>query len=150
MNKRRVSFRVYPDRAKTCYYVVYIFRTEAEMFNHFQRTNIDPQMDTGKLDFLAVCQGWDRFTIEAGKRRKRHPEIGQILFCVGQMGAGIVSHELTHATTYWAGRRTKLRFADLHADKATDERYAWAQGHMVSQFWTKFWERRKQVKWLKA
>jgi len=146
---KRVSFRIYPDRAKSCYYVVHIFHTEAKMYEHFRRTNIDPG-HTGQLDFRAICQGWSRYTVRDDKRLKRHPEIGQILFWAGNMGAGVVSHELTHATTYWAGRRTRLPLGELYSNRVADERYAWALGHLVAQFWTKYWQRRKRARWLKA
>lgn len=69
---------------------------------------------------------WD----DNGKR----PFMGEICFHVAAINAGVVSHEMTHATVYWALRKG-LELGKIHEPNDIDEKIAWTQGYMVSQFW---------------
>jgi hypothetical protein len=146
----RVSFRVYCDdrkRKHRRYYTVYIFTTRAAMFEHFKRTNIGVQWRKGycvrKMNFHAIAQHWQVIP-------RRSPEnIGQILFYAGYIGAGVVTHEMSHAAVYYA-KHVKLDIARIYNSKRIDERFARMLGELVRQFWLKYWSATRRVAWLKS
>jgi hypothetical protein len=147
-DRQQIRFRVYCDREKRRYYDVRIFATKALMYEHFQKSNVDTEWQEGRyeatMNFEAIAQFWRRI----GKRCK--PEnIGQILFYASAIGSGTVSHEMTHAVIYWA-QYVKMNLAKLPTSKRIDERFAWAQGFLVTQFWRKFYRAQSRVAWLKT
>ncbi len=146
-----VHFRVYCDAAgKRRYYKVFIFRTEEQMYEHFKKTNTQSRWKRGgigKLNFVAVCQGYRRYDVK--RRGRLLPDIGQILFTADRLGAGVVSHEMTHAVIYWADTHTKIDLAKIASSTRTDERIALVQGNLVNQFWSKFYKACERVAWAK-
>jgi hypothetical protein len=145
--RQQIQFRVYCDAQHRRYYNVFIFATKELMYAHFAKTNAHTQWRDGRFDmkmnFEAIAQFWRRL-------KKRTPEnIGQILFYAGGFGGGVVSHEMTHATIYWA-EYVKMDLAKLPTSKRIDERFAWAQGFLVSQFWDNFYKAEKHRDWLKG
>src|SRR5207248_1736696 len=62
-------------------------------------------------------------------------QFGVILFYTNSSArSGVVSHEMTHATTYfWKALRLKRK--NIFKDAWADERFAWIQGNLVAQYW---------------
>lgn len=94
-----------------------------------------------KTDFLAMTNHWTTVHIAENGKETIYPNCGQVLFCKNTLGAGIVSHEMTHAALYWHHRNTK-NFNPLENHKH-DEALAWTQGHLVNQFWRRYYAREK-------
>jgi len=126
-------FRVRVARPRNApYYRVLIFDSREAMIAFYDKQRrLSPGIGraSGRNGFLAQCNGW-----EAEYRgRKKTNCVGQVLFYKGQMGAGIVSHEMTHAAHYWLGQRW-----NDYRSHYRDEKLAWVQGWLVSQFWRNF------------
>ena len=73
---------------------------------------------------------------------------GIVVFCLPVFGAGVVSHEWTHAAHYELTRhrgRTSLPMRD-------HEKLAWLQGEFVRRFWCAFYRRLqlRRGKWVTA
>lgn len=152
--KDSLMFRVYPELAKSKrYYLVRIFRTK-ELMYAFAKQSPHYELPNSRgfklrFDFEAICTAFDRLERKGG-RWKRHHNIGHILFYTGGFGAGVVAHEITHATVYWAARHTRLNLARLRSDQNTDERFADVLGSMVAQFWSAYWRRCRKYTWLQS
>lgn len=148
----KTTFRVYCEKGKPFYYQVYIFDTIEAMQRHFTQTNRNVRWQRGasegRLGFEAIAQSWEREKYNGRKIAVRRTNIGQILFYAGNLGAGIVSHEMTHATTFWAHRTAKMDLSKLYSSRRIDERYAWVQGYLVAQFWTKTYRAAKRLAWI--
>lgn len=143
------KFKVYPGSNKGLYFSVYIFRTKDQMYDHFKQSNVDTewkQPGQDECDFTAITQSWMRYDITPDSEILK-PDMGRILFYSGGFDAGIVSHEMTHATLYWAIRK-RIKAASLYNDKNAEEKFCWAQGYLVNQFWTKFYSLQKKTSWL--
>lgn len=84
------------------------------------------------LNFEAQVNAWGA----SYRNGRRTGQVGQILLWLGGFGAGILSHEMTHAALYWVMRR---RRSIRKTDKRADELLAWTQGWLVTQFWRNFY-----------
>lgn len=73
-----------------------------------------------------------------GRQWKTSPQMGWIVFHSKHLGAGIVSHEMTHAAMYYLQLWRPQLFRRLQSSKKADEALAWVQGWLVMQFWRKF------------
>ncbi len=114
-------FRVYVGRH---FYEVGIFQTRREMRREADivASQVGLRQDNARTE--AVTTSWREFD---GHRRLRRT--GAILFYIGNVGSGIVSHEMTHAMFHWA----------RYNRRATEEKRAWVQGDLVRQFWKHFY-----------
>jgi hypothetical protein len=117
------------------YFTVLIFRDKEAMQRfHLEQAKLVPGVSRlYRFTALTRLWGWPAKPRFSGPR-----EIGQIQMYHGATGSGIVSHECTHAALYWFQRYSRWRLKDL-AKRAADERLAWVQGSLVSQFWRNFY-----------
>lgn len=135
-----VSFRLRPDPRRNEYYTVYIFKHKAAMQMYWQQVHRLIGLPLGG-DFEARCvayRSYDRRT------RKAKPDIGQVLFYKGFIGAGAVSHELTHATTYWC-KWNKAR-QRIFTSCRMEEQFATVQGRLVQGFWNRYYRYEERIK----
>jgi hypothetical protein len=65
------------------------------------------------------------------------PQIGVICFYLGEMDAGVVSHEMTHAAIYWF--EAEIGSCSLLNKPKHLEELCWVQGWLVTQFWARYW-----------
>lgn len=147
-----ITFRVYPERNRKLYYQVFIFPNRRQMYlfrdEQHRSGAIGYRKGHGKGSnrFLAICQSWitENFGPRGGMTLGR--SIGEILFAVPYIGAGVVSHEMTHAAIRWGankgidGRKVMSEFG------RDEERICLAQGHMVRQFWNHWWKHEEAKK----
>lgn len=116
---------------------MYIFYREQNRFL--------PDLRRPRCDFDAITRPWTRSVVQKNGRKTKLPDCGQILFSLPCVGAGLVSHEMTHAAIRWAervrlGARRVFNGAKSRAGVSDEhERFCQAQGQLVSEFWTKFY-----------
>ena len=120
------------------YYRVYIFE-DVDSMRAWGNTH-DIQKRKG---YFKGCEAHVQ-AMTAMRLRKGHWRkllyIGWVAFHKGNIGSGIVSHEMTHAALYFMGRwKRRLRMSD--ANRRFDECLAWTQGWLVKQFWDKYYKR---------
>lgn len=129
-------FRCWCDRKRTSgFYAVMLYPTKAGMLAKYREVLRAAGLPTtGIRDTEAAVLSWYQAVT-------LHPkQYGVILMHLGNIGAGLVSHEMTHASLYWVGRQRDGIPTHLDLDSKTDERLAWVQGWLVTQFW-RWWYR---------
>ena len=62
--------------------------------------------------------------------------LGQILLCKKAIGAGIVSHEMTHAAVFYLRNHQGMNISNPR----NDERLAYLQGDLTREFWREWWK----------
>ena len=88
----------------------------------------------------ASVHAYGRWRLVHGLTWQRQPDMGWIVFHVGHVGAGIVSHEMTHAALYYLQFWRPQLHRRLQTSRQADEVLAWVQGWLVAQFWRKFYK----------
>jgi len=127
------SFRIYCDRGKHgCYYNVLILdgrkaMARAEKWLTGRRSHDPP---------LGFCQDVTVRTITK-RGTKTSKFAGFIVMLYAEVGAGYVSHEMTHAAQHYVSR--KIGGLTL-SDPLTDEPLALTQGWLVNQFWRNYYK----------
>lgn len=159
--RTHVQFNVWPDRTRRrpWFWKVFVFDNRQDMLI-FWRAQCRLQGRTGasaREDFHAVTTTWQIITWRGKMPRRgwRAHCIGHILLHRGKLGAGIVAHEMGHATLRWAETWMKVPATDLYEGTgragASDNEEAVLDvlGGLVAQFWHRFY-RRAPLEWLKG
>lgn len=144
-----VSFRCYPESISSQYYTVYIFDKKSRMYDYYEKFNLIIPSNNKRegrqhdeLNFLAITNSWRSY-----KGNQELRDIGQVLFYSSKLGAGIVAHEMSHAALYWFNKIVTDP-QNIFDNANYDERFAWALGNLVNQFWDKYWSIESKVPWL--
>lgn len=129
--------RVYPDN-KTRYYVVVLFKSKTAMrkafaslgytWNHVRRA-------------LGMCESFKSISYQKSSEGRMAPLCGLVFLVKGYEGAGIASHEFTHAGIGFM-RRNQLDFKDLESSGSgivpdTEESLCLWVGDMMYQFYSR-------------
>jgi hypothetical protein len=129
-----ITFKIHPDypkRLKDWYYKVYIFKRRASMYQFRDTLNEDGANPMKKPHkYYGLCSSFPS--------KKNPKQFGVIMFCTGSSKqSGVVSHELTHATTYWWKSifHKDKKMKNIFGDSKADEQYAWVLGNLVAQYW---------------
>ena len=146
-----VKFNVWPDRTRKrpWFWKVFVFDSRRAMLI-FWREQCRIRGTTGAQaseDFSAVTQTWQIITWKGAMPRRgwRAHCIGHILFHRQRLGAGVVAHEMGHATLRWAETWLKIPADDLYegtgraTSSVNEERVLHVLGGMVAQFWRRFY-----------
>ena len=127
-------FRIRPKPDRPEYYQVRIFKTQEQMFRWSERRGFDVggrEANTGAY----VCS-FQLYHIDADGGEKTLPQIGIICLHLDELGAGVVSHEMTHAALYWfrysLGDYSQLEQGDYL------ETVCQVQGDLTGQFWDRY------------
>ena len=130
------TFRIYTQRGRRrkLYYKVRIFPDVDKMREYWTNQGLRLSGMADSPDWEARATGWAAKYRLVKSRWKKSSCVGEVLFHAGNLGSGIVSHEMTHAAHYllhrkWAHYNTPYR----------DEQLAWLQGWLVWQFWTNYY-----------
>lgn len=126
--KPLTSFRVYPQASGHLYFKVNIWPTKKMMHAHCWWLN---------GNFEAACSAWRKI-----KKGKKTNDLGEINFFVNRLGAGLVSHELLHATMAHARVHQYKRLSfEIKCGMVSDaEEYICdVLGRLTAQFWNKFY-----------
>lgn len=115
------------------FYTVFIFDTKQRMQNYgreMAKILKRPKLESF-FNYAGICWHWRPYAA----KRKGGIEVGQVHLCIESIGAGVVSHEMTHAACYHLEVATKGKIRNFHEDNEMDELLAWTQGELVRQFW---------------
>jgi hypothetical protein len=147
------KFRIYPEKDRFRYYTVFVFPSKRAMYTYFreQRGILDRVDGTdrcnGECNFQALATGWTVCNYGPDKTETiNERDIGQILCHQGRIGAGLISHEMTHAALFWAAREklNPKRVVCGEGNRAEHERFCTVQGNLVRQFWLRWWKLEKK------
>lgn len=136
--KGTVKFRIYPDSDDRHFFRVFVFRTDRSMTRWVKKYS--PDMKSG---FNAACFP---YTVMDETGRKKF-DIGCLTFSRENLGAGIQSHEATHAALTYVraitGTEEGWAFAipDCNARHGAEETLAYAVSGVVRQLNKKFRKR---------
>ena len=131
-----VTFRLRCFRGDGPYYVVRIFDTKEAMRQW--ATTQNPRQASWYRNAEAAVHAYRILRVVNGQRIKGN---GWIVFHRHRLGAGIVSHELTHAAFYYLQLWRPQLFRRLQTSRAADECLAWVSGYLVNQFWVTWYKK---------
>ena len=147
MNKNVIAFfRVKPNPTKPHFYEVRIFDTKAAMVAHWHKRHesgyfTDKSTGSGVVrKFEAIASSSEKLEQWSDGRWRKTPWLGEVLFYKSFMGAGIVSHEMSHAGLYWL-TRNKDTSKGFNLSRRDDEKLAEAVGELSRQFWVKWFKK---------
>jgi hypothetical protein len=127
-----VTFKIFPNhprRFKNWYYKVYIFSRKKSMYE----VRDDLVKDGANImkkphKYEAVCSSFNS--------KKDKKQWGVVMFYLKSAArSGVVSHEMTHATTYWWKYLAPKKHKNIYKDGIADEMFARIQGNLVYQYW---------------
>lgn len=135
------QFRVYPETGTSLYWTVMLFSTVKEMRKHHAVyrgvVNADSADDTRlgtAYNALALCASTRTVYYRKGKKPRYDPCLGRIYLNFDHIGAGVLSHEASHATRYYLNRQ------GLSLDPPEmDERFADIVGNIVKGMTRRIW-----------
>ena len=141
-------FRVKPEpEDDPRYYQVLIYSDKPSMYAGWTRWRGKWGLDRGVASdppaFEAITHSFAGIRIDKDGTETDSPCIGFLCFHLNCFGAGIVSHEMTHAALFWL-HRLHIPLAQLDEDVALAERFCLAQGQMVRDFWSKWFAAEKR------
>lgn len=116
-------------RGQRPFYRAMIFRDVRVMraFLYEQAERVELGKRKGYYDLaLGCCTCWGNRSF-----------VGTVSLSITHTGAGIVSHEMTHAAMFYLANRCR-KFDPVNNPKH-DERLAWTQGWLTSGFWRRFY-----------
>lgn len=120
------SLKLWCEREKKRYFLVYIFETEKQMKEWQHQWCDKHKIQRRPKDFNALT-----FVHE----RKRRGKLGHMLLNLELLNIEIVSHEVTHCCLFWLERVTPRSLYKLFDSQHIIERVATMSGAMVTQFW---------------
>lgn len=142
-----IRFILKPRKSYKEYYSVRIYNKKADMHQRL--------IDTGDIDNFywsknkptceAICRSFERVRISKDLEQKL-PECGEILFYRGFLGAGIVAHEITHASLGFFRNVMKLDISTINNTKKgrqagdSEEILCELNQAMNAMFWDKFYK----------
>ena len=141
---RFTTFKLYPEwwqkKYKDWYYTVHIFRTKKSMYSFRDDLEKEGASKMGKPHkYLACCSAY--------KNKKEPKQFGVLCFTkASAKRSGVVSHEFTHATTYWWKATRRGKRTNIFNNPAADERYARIQGYLVQHYWKTWYEINEKLK----
>jgi len=137
------SFRVLvhrrrPRKRSRHFYRMWIFPSPEAMYAFWtEQVRLGLRRSTGKLNFKAQATWWGAGALP------RHPNcVGQVIMVIDQVGAGLVSHEMTHAALYYL-QGTMRRPAVDWRNKRLEEELAYLQGALTAGFWREWWKHKE-------
>lgn len=117
------------------WYRVLIFPRSNQMHEFY-----DKQLKSGEM---CSCKYQHKGKVDRGylgqvnyHRRMPDGSVGQVLLCNKAIGAGIVSHEMTHAAVFYLRNHRRMNIAAYR----NDERLAYLQGNLTREFWWEWWK----------
>jgi hypothetical protein len=132
------NFRIYPEDKH--YYRVIIFDSKESMLRYWYNYRKKSGQKKIERDFEGICQSYE---IRLYKKNKATEiiknEIGFILLWKGRIDVEVISHEMCHAVTYWC-KKVGFNLNTSRIISKNDERYAYAVGSMVKQFWREYYK----------
>lgn len=122
-------FRARFHHARRGYVTVRVFRSRATMYRYANANRFGARLGRS---YYGLATTWRKSTLEK-KRWRTQPEHGEILFCVGHLGAEVVSHECAHMMFGYVARR-RLKVDRLPGGTVTldEEQACHALGGLVS------------------
>lgn len=133
-----IRFKVYPEKKKRLFYWVYVWPDRDALVERSKTLYPDFGHNHETYGFCSLVKVWK---VGSDGRKRRDSRCGEINFFREHIGAGIVSHEMTHAALGWAQRVGVMleQYEDWSKSVVSDaeERYASAVGELVRQFYVR-------------
>lgn len=124
-------------RNKNDYYRVIIFNSFDDMYKYADKY-FDEFIDH---NYSAICKYSSHTYFEGNKFIDIDKNCGWILFCKEELGSGIISHECTHAVTFYFQYRISKCYR-VFRNEEYNELLAYMIGSLVTQIYTKLYERK--------
>lgn len=149
-NKYAATFPVYVTNSKGLFYRVYIFQDQNDLHSYLKTVN-EYFKQSGRKELARFSKRTGGAAIYNSPDPKSRV-LGTVVLSLESVGAGLVSHELTHAATYYLYDLDQLSKLCIvkelikgrkdssisMIDNKVDELLANTQGNFVTQFWIKF------------
>lgn len=120
------------------YYRVVVFDNYEDMYKYGDKHFIDEKIEH---NYSGICKYLSNVYYEDGKYIDVDRCCGWILLCKNQVGAGTVSHECSHAITfYYKYRITNCK--KIFDDNEYNELFAYMLGSLVNQIYTKLYSKK--------
>lgn len=107
-----ITIKIKPEKGDKRWFRCRVFKTRHEMLAYGMQIGVVQQVGI----FDAVTSSYKAFRKVKGKW-KRMDMIGDILFYEGGFGAGVVAHEMAHATVQYFKMR-RLKYTTIGSGKA--------------------------------
>ena len=135
-----VVFRIWTDKNRRGRYLtVRIFPTREEMREHIHAAPGWRERRSYAANCEAITRTYSAVLTKRGGRLQRTRKLGEVLFHRGNLGSGIVTHEMGHAALHWSSlRRWSMALTVGHASRG-EERLCWVLGWLVTQFWRPYY-----------
>lgn len=129
------TWRLWCEPKRKHWFVAYVFATKRQMYGFH-----DLRHGRGQHNYEARVQGL--IVYSDGKRTGK---LGEMFLYAGNLGAGIVAHECTHAALRWLDDGLhRLKWPSIFSAAGpsaspAEERFCWVVGNLVLQFWRRFY-----------
>lgn len=141
--RRTITLTLKPWDDKPHKYILKVFPNKKAMYAFSKRHKI---LDDEK--FAALTASSIRQRQKNGKWEQDDKWLGFVLFDINDMGAGIVSHEMTHAALFALSRVKKAKIVKTWEEShdkdgnqiGMHEELCSVVGDMVRQFWHKYYK----------
>ena len=127
-------FKIYTGKEKKWFYKVFVFDDYEKMYRFCDKKAME---ELGN-DYVGLCHAWIKIKRMKDGTQEVADDIGFIAFHKDRLGAGTISHECTHATTYYFEKYKENK--DIFNDCEADEEFAYVQGFLVNQLVSKLYE----------
>ncbi len=144
--KRLRRFKVWPGKDKKTgpFFWVSIYPTKKGMYRHVDSMGYDTPHE-----YEAICLSYSSTIVEEDGSTTVTKCIGELVFYFDSLGSGIVSHECCHGAFRYLehignpyvtpNEEECLKTGGIAVD-SPEEIYCLAQGFMVNQFWTYYYD----------
>lgn len=127
-------FKIYTEQEKKHFYKVFIFDDYEKMYRFCDKTAMEELGD----DYKGLCHSWTIELRYQDGKVETSDDVGFIALHTDNLSSGTISHECTHATTYYFDKFKKNK--DIFSDEEANEEFAWMQGFLVNQLVEKLYK----------
>lgn len=127
-------FKIYADLEHKKFYKVFVFDDFEKMYKFMRKHAVacgDEYFEGVEDNYEGLCHSHAIDVVYGDGTRERYGDIGYILLHKKALTSGVISHECTHATTYYFGQCEVNK--NIFEDCEADEKFASVQGYLVDQ-----------------
>lgn len=135
--------KFYFDKSKKRYVRIYLFKTVKEMQDFHKK--LQPGIHSNRYKNLGVSihRVYEK---QKGKSMVYVPKTGDVLLNLNYCGAGVVSHELMHATLWaWKHKPTKKQYPIVIRSMKEEEEILHDFTYLTRHFYDWYWKVHKTI-----